>query len=391
MHWSRLGFTNPDLIEVADPLGTNFATEYVKEVMAANTPLIPVYDKIEHEEHFLPVTATKAIVHNKIIENTPRKRQLSEHDDESDTLRKKSRGENDPPLETHKDNILISMISKLSDNLENVAFRLEKRITDIESNVERKLTAKFNTVITDRVKGEVSKVRDEIRSEIDSLKDNFNKLDKSYAEIVANNGNTKEREQSSQTHNIVIKNLVVDPRENSCNTGAVLKAKVETLIKDGLKLTNVKVNKAVRKVSQHRDVKNDRKPDIIFVEVDNLDNKRAILKAKATLRSSNKYRDVYVENNIPREKRMLDFNNRTILRAMGKDKEYRTVGGKITRLQNQTPSKYRDDTIGTQQNDNFKGNGGSFNGNTNKRGMNNGHGRGHVRGRGGFHSNKRPY
>ncbi|VDI26274.1 Hypothetical predicted protein [Mytilus galloprovincialis] len=183
MHWSRLGFTNPDLIEVADPLGTNFATEYVKEVMAANTPLIPVYDKIEHEEHFLPVTATKAIVHNKIIENTPRKRQLSEHDDESDTLRKKSRGENDPPLETHKDNILISMISKLSDNLENVAFRLEKRITDIESNVERKLTAKFNTVITDRVKGEVSKVRDEIRSEIDSLKDNFNKLDKSYAEI----------------------------------------------------------------------------------------------------------------------------------------------------------------------------------------------------------------
>ncbi|VDI26275.1 Hypothetical predicted protein [Mytilus galloprovincialis] len=149
----------------------------------------------------------------------------------------------------------------------------------------------------------------------------------------------------------------------------------------GLNLTNVKVNKAVRKMSQHRDVKNDRKPDIIFVEVDNLDNKRAILKAKATLRSSNKYRDVYVENSIPREKRMLDFNNRTILRAMGKDKEYRTVGGKITRLQNQTPSKYRDDTIGTQQNDNFKGNGGSFNGNTNKRGMNNGHGRGHVRGR----------
>ncbi|CAC5388251.1 unnamed protein product [Mytilus coruscus] len=210
-------------------------------------------------------------------------------------------------------------------------------------------------------------VRDEVRSEIDSLKDNFKKLDKSYAEIISNDRNTKDKDQSSQTHNIVIKNLAVDPRENSCDTGAVLKAKVETLIKDGLKLTNVNINKAVRQVSLHRDMENTRKPNIIFVEIDNLDNKRAILKAKAVLRNTNKYRDVYIENNIPREKRMLDFNNRTILRAMGKDKEYRTVGGKITRLQNQTPSKYRDDSIRTQHNDNYKGNSGSFHGNTNKR------------------------
>ncbi|CAC5406643.1 unnamed protein product [Mytilus coruscus] len=185
MHWSRLGYTNPELIEVADPLSTNFATKYVKEVVAVN-PLRPVHDKIEHEKQFIPITATKAIVHNKNIEPTPRKRQLSENDDEIDTLRKKSRGENDPPLESHRDNSLINMISKLSDSLDNVAFRLEKRITDIESNVERKLTAKFNTVITDRVKGEVSKVRDEVSSEIDSLKDNFKKLDKSYAEIIPN-------------------------------------------------------------------------------------------------------------------------------------------------------------------------------------------------------------
>ncbi|CAC5391697.1 unnamed protein product [Mytilus coruscus] len=51
---------------------------------------------------------------------------------------------------------------------------------------------------------------------------------------------------------------------------------------------------------------------------------------------------------------MLDFNNRTILRAIGKDKEYRTVEEKITRLQNQTPPKYRDDSMRTQHNDNFK-------------------------------------
>ena len=63
--------------------------------------------------------------------------------------------------------------------------RLERRISDIESNVERKLTAKFNTVITERVKGEVNKVKEEVQTEIDDLKENFKRLDKTYAEIVS--------------------------------------------------------------------------------------------------------------------------------------------------------------------------------------------------------------
>lgn len=41
-----------------------------------------------------------------------------------------------------------------------------------------------------------------------------------------------------------------------------------------------------------------RKPNTLFVEVDTLDNKKVILKAKSVLRNSNKYRDVYIENNI---------------------------------------------------------------------------------------------
>ena len=35
---------------------------------------------------------------------------------------------------------------------------------------KKKLTAKFNAVITERVKGEVNKVKEEVRTEIDNLK-----------------------------------------------------------------------------------------------------------------------------------------------------------------------------------------------------------------------------
>jgi rRNA-processing protein FCF1 len=81
--------------------------------------------------------------------------------------------------------------------------RLGRRISDIESNVEKKLTAKFNTVITERVKGEVNKVKEEVRTEIDNLKENFKRLDKAYAEIVSKE-NTIENVDSNRTKAINI-------------------------------------------------------------------------------------------------------------------------------------------------------------------------------------------
>lgn len=78
----------------------------------------------------------------------------------------------------------------------------------------------------------------------------------------------------------------------------MLKAKVETLVNDGLKLIHVNINKTVRQVSRIGIWKIHRKPNTLFVEVDTLDNKKVILKAKSVLRNSNKYRDVYIENNI---------------------------------------------------------------------------------------------
>lgn len=95
----------------------------------------------------------------------------------------------------------------------------------------------------------------------------------------------------------MIQSLAVDPRENSYDTDSVLKE--ETLVIDGIKLINIIINYAVRTVSLHSDMENTRKPVIILVEVDNLDKKKKKWQTKKVLlRNSNKYRDVYMENNI---------------------------------------------------------------------------------------------
>lgn len=54
MQTSRLDYINPELIEVNELLSTNFATKYVKEVMAVN-PLRPVLDKIDHKKNVYPL------------------------------------------------------------------------------------------------------------------------------------------------------------------------------------------------------------------------------------------------------------------------------------------------------------------------------------------------
>ena len=234
-------------------------------------------------------------------------------------------------------------MSQLSSNLDSMGARLDRRISDIKSNVEKKLIAKFNTVITERVKGEVNKVKEEVQTKIDNLKENFKRLDKTYAELVSKE-KTIENVDSNRTKalNIVIKNIPSDPREIANDT--VLKTKIETLVKDGLNLKDINIKNVTRSTrSQNNHTEKADKPGIVFVEIENLDHKRQILKSKRSLKDSSKYKNMYIENYIPREKRMVDFDNRVLLKAMGKDKDYKTIAGRITRKQESPNEPYNAD------------------------------------------------
>ena len=55
------------------------------------------------------------------------------------------------------------------------------------------------------------------------------------------------------------------------------------------------------------------------------------MKAKNSLKHIEKYKKVYIENDYAPETRNSDTNLRTILKEIGKDKQYRVAGGKFMR------------------------------------------------------------
>ena len=243
------------------------------------------------------------------------------------------------------------MIAKLAENVNSMGSRLEKKISDIEGNVEKRLTVKFNTVITDRVKNEVDKLKEEIDSEVNAFKDKVENLEKSYAQIVASSDSRAVKE-SNVNLNVIVKNLPADQRE-SAKSG--LQNKVLCLIKDGLKLMNVNVTNAIRK-SVNSD---SNKPGIVVVTLENLEQKKLILKSKQVLKHSSRYSNVYIENEIPYEQRINNFNNRTILKALGKDSDFVIKSGRIVRKHN-SPIKNTDQPQRSNARQQYGNDNGSF-------------------------------
>jgi hypothetical protein len=65
------------------------------------------------------------------------------------------------------------------------------------------------------------------------------------------------------------------------------------------------------------------------VETDTFDEKREIMKNKAKLKSSRQYYRVYIENDMPTE--TMNFQNavRTVLKELGKEKNYTFAGSRL--------------------------------------------------------------
>ena len=292
------------VIGLADnPMSECGAKEFVDSVMAVNK--VVNNEDVQLTEG-MASRITKAIVHtvpeikhSEKSNATPRKRALSgESDDENQSSEAKKLKRSSPPIPsegpalptTHFD-ALVGMISDLSANVMSVATRLEKRISDIEGNIEKRLTVKFNTVISDRIQNEVGKFKEECNDEIQNIKMKVDKIEKSYADVVAST--PKECAQKDQINlNFIVKNLAYDKRED--NNKKVLHSKVESLMKDGLKVSNV-IIKEVNRKSSHQE----NKPGIVIVTVENIDQKKSVLKAKSSLKKASKFEKVFIENDLP--------------------------------------------------------------------------------------------
>lgn len=222
---------------------------------------------------------------------------------------------------------LKSLMQQISADIKSSEKKLSLRIDVLESDLEGKLYSRIHELITTTVKSEIDDLRREYTSELEALKSKISLLEKSYAQAIKSNGtsNGESRTQfEERKKRIVIRNLPADRNE----TPQAVTDKVNAMIRDGCKLKEVKVTAAERKDSHGK------KPGVIIASIETFPQKQTLMKSKSALRKIEAYKKVYIENDYCPETRKNDSNLRTILKEIGKEKQYRVEGGKLFPFKN---------------------------------------------------------
>ena len=152
----------------------------------------------------------------------------------------------------------------------------------------------------------LSTLKEELGDEMDEL----NRRMKNLEEKVGSN--RKEDEGCSQSdklkRGIIVKQLEEMENEN-------INDRVNSLIYNGLKLDNIKVESATRKPT-----KSDTKPDIIGAVCKSMKDKESIMQRKRDLKRSRRYENLYIEHHTLPDQRRLNNNLRTIVNTIGSDR-----------------------------------------------------------------------
>lgn len=105
----------------------------------------------------------------------------------------------------------------------------------------------------------------------------------------------------------------------------VTKNKVQSLLKDGMGLNDIQVDKADRKKGHGGQA------GAIIVKVATIEQRNKVLKHKRGLKDKELYKRVYINPALTKEVLSLQNNFRTILREIGKDKEYIIKGANVVK------------------------------------------------------------
>ena len=122
-------------------------------------------------------------------------------------------------------------------------------------------------------------------------------------------------------HSVVIRNLKYDQTESTDSN--ITKNKVNRLIRDGLKLTDIEILTSERKQTR------DGRPGIIIVTFATAEQKSSVMKQKKDLRKNKNYESVYLEDERPPGQRLNESNMRTLLKACGKSGDYIFSNGRL--------------------------------------------------------------
>ena len=165
------------------------------------------------------------------------------------------------------------------------------------------------------------KLDDEIYKLVERVTSPENK--KTYPDL-----DDKQERIDERKRKIVIQNLIEREIEN-------IKDRVNNII-DYLKIKHICVESAERKVNNDNS-----KPGVVIATFFTSDDKEKVMKAKRNLKDGTRYRDVYIENDVPVHQRKMKNNLRTIVNTLGREK-LKLRGSRIIRAdENFDPEQHR--------------------------------------------------
>ena len=301
--------------------------------------------------------------------NTPdRKRNRSEPnvtDNVCDTANKKPRvfssarrvldngpqsgGSNDMTEAQGNNKDIQLLISNLAADLHMQFAALNERMDKLENGLEQKIASKVAQILDKRVSSEMTKIRKEVDVKIDNVKRDI------HAEVAAELESVNDRIKevaSAPTNstssddialNIVIRELPESNSENTLN-------KVNSLIKDGLKLNGVECVTAERK--KNRD---SRKSGVVIARFKTHDDKRKVMLQKKLLRDNRQYSGVFINHDQSLAERRMSDSFRSILGVL-KNNNLVIRGSRVVRVNQQNDADtYNRDRRGSNNSVNDRG------------------------------------
>ena len=336
-------------LSVLDPLNSKSAVNYVQNVMtpaSVNKITTTEINPCVSDNNTDKSTRNKRHLSNDVRTNETVKKLRPDNQDMIDLLSSQIQsGENLTQLKasgnTQSDiSELKLMMQGLSSTMNDFCVMMTSRMDSFESDIVNKIGLMVDSKLSTAVK----KVKDQFQAELKTVTDKVECIEKSYAEAVKLNVKTTEDEDKGR---IIVRNMPESVNENIVN-------KVNGLIRDGLHLKDVKVETADRKKSFKAG-----KAGVIVVALASVSDKRKVLENKRELKNSHNYKDIFIENSIPKSQRVMNSNLRNIIKVIGDDK----LELRGTRVQVKGPKQFNNtsnpepsqgpSSTNTDQNDNF--------------------------------------
>ena len=226
----------------------------------------------------------------------------------------------DKKFESFENKLKNTILATVQEKINNVRKEFNDRIDGLSRKLEETISSNMQSKIDSKLQQAKSDMKKDLN--LNKIKDDVSKLQRSYAEAAVGNNPTAQKAEEPKLQ-VVVRNLKYDEREERDPNMTV--NLVKCLVRDRLKLANVKITHAERKCSRNN------KPGVGIVKCESSALKQTVLtcSTKKSLRKIRTYQDVYIEDERSHEQRLSESNIRTLLQAVGKSKDYIVVNGRF--------------------------------------------------------------